>query len=195
MSRAWRWLVVGWVAAGMAAAQAPMARIGAPIGDFSLTSPQGAEERFSQLKGDTTVVLFVSTKCPVSNRYNARMIDLYKQYSDKGVRFVFVNSNTNEPAAEVETHSRQIDFPFPVYKDNNGSVAERFGAQFTPETYVIDRSGVVRYHGRIDDAQNIARVQHHSLRLAIDAVQAGAAVEQSETKAFGCTIKRLKKAS
>ena len=74
-------------------------------------------------------------------------------------------------------------------------VADRFGARYTPESFVIDGAGKVRYHGRIDDAQNPARVTRNSLRLAIDAVLAGREVAQPETKAFGCTIKRVRKAS
>ena len=60
---------------------------------------------------------------------------------------------------------------------------------------MIDGAGVVRYHGRIDDAQNPARVRESSLRLAIEALLGGREVATPETKAFGCTIKRARRAS
>ena len=74
-------------------------------------------------------------------------------------------------------------------------VADRFDAQVTPESYVIDSSGVLRYHGSIDDEMNAARVHTQRLRLALDALLAGKPLPATETKAFGCTIKRVRKAS
>jgi alkyl hydroperoxide reductase subunit AhpC len=144
---------------------------------------------------DVTVVVFLSTVCPVSNSYNLRMKELYRDYAPKGVKFQFLNANQNESQVEVEDHTRSVGFPFPVMKDANNVIADRLGAEYTPESFVIDREGVVRYRGRIDDAQNPARVRQSSLRLAIDAVLAGRDAPTPETKAFGCTIKRVRKAS
>ena len=163
--------------------------------NFTLTGPHGAQVSISPGKGGVTVVLFISTVCPVSNNYNTRMNDLYRDYSARGVKFVFVNANQNESAAQVEEHARRAGFAFPVYRDVGNRVADRLGAQSTPETFVIGPGGAIRYHGRIDDAQNQARVQHSSLRLAIDAVLAGGEVAAPETKAFGCTIKRARRTS
>jgi thiol-disulfide isomerase/thioredoxin len=161
--------------------------------DLNLTGPQGSGVTVPIGKDGVTVVIFLSTICPVSASYNARLNDLYRDYSTRGVKFVFVNSNQNEPPAAVQEHARAVGYAFPVYKDAGNVVADRFGAQYTPESFVIDGSGKVRYHGRIDDAQNAARVTRNSLRLAIDAVLAGREVAQPETKAFGCTIKRVRR--
>ena len=144
---------------------------------------------------DVTVVVFISTVCPVSNSYNLRMKELYRDYAPKGVKFEFLNANRNESQEAAQDHARRVGFPFTVSKDANNVMADRLGAEYTPESFVIDREGVVRYRGRIDDAQNPARVRQNSLRLAIDAVLAGRDVPAPETKAFGCTIKRVRKAS
>lgn len=170
-------------------------QLGGKVSDFTLTDVKGAPVQYSSLAGDVTVITFIATKCPVSNNYNERMKELYNDYSAKGVKFVFVNSNGSEPAAEVEEHARQHGFAFPVYKDENNIVADRFGAQVTPESFVLDKTGVIRYHGYIDDSQNPARIKSHGLRKALDALLTGANVETAQTKAFGCTIKRVKKAS
>ena len=58
---------------------------------------------------------------------------------------------------------------------------------------MIDSAGVIRYHGSIDDSQNLGRVTTQRLRLALDAVLAGKEPPQTETKAFGCSIKRVTK--
>ena len=121
------------------------------------------------------------------------MAEIYKQYSSRGVQFLFVNANSNESAAKVEEHREAAAYPFPVYLDKNNELADRLGAQMTPEAFVLDRHGEIRYRGFIDDAKNPARVTHSGLRGALDAVLAGTPVTNPETKSFGCTIHRVRK--
>jgi protein-disulfide isomerase len=142
-----------------------------------------------------TAVIFISTKCPISNSYNDRMNAIFKEYLDRGVRFVFVNANSNEPLSEIQEHARANQFAFKVYKDVNNVLADQFGATVTPEVYVFDKSGVLQYHGQVDDATNEARVRVRGFRNALDAVLAGKPVEVKETKAFGCTIKKVRRAN
>ena len=170
-------------------------KVGAPVADFQVRDLDGRAVSFSSLKGPVTVVTFIATQCPVSNSYNQRMIDLYKDYAPKNVKFVFVNANRSEPAGEVRAHAKRVGFTFLVYKDPDNVIADRFDAQVTPESYVIASDGILRYHGSIDDDMNVARVHTQRLRLALDAVLAGKPVPAVETKAFGCTIKRVHKAS
>ncbi len=169
-------------------------KLGSKVGDFTVRETSGNRVQFSSLRGPITVVVFTSTQCPVSNSYNDRMNAIYKDYSARGIKFVFLNANRTEAPGEVERHARE-HFAFPVYKDENNVVADRFGASVTPEAFVIDREGVIRYHGSIDDSQEIRRVQTQRLRNALDAVLEGKPVPQAETKAFGCSIKRVQKAS
>ncbi len=169
--------------------------LGKRVAEFTIEDTKGSSVSFSSLRGDLTVVMFIATKCPVSNAYNDRMKALYADYSPKGVKFVFVNANDTEPAAEVADHAREHGFPFPVYKDPANRVADRFGAQVTPEAFVIDKGSVIRYHGAIDDAQNVVRIKKQGLRNSLDELLAGQTVATAETKAFGCTIKRRQKPS
>lgn len=142
-----------------------------------------------------TVVIFMSTKCPISNSYNDRMSQIYREYSQKNVQFAFVNANSNEPVSEIEEHAKANQFAFKIYKDANNTLADQFGATVTPEAYVFDKNGVLQYHGYVDDATNEARVQVRGLRNAINAVLGGQPVELKQTKAFGCTIKRVRRNS
>jgi transposase-like protein len=82
-----------------------------------------------------------------------------------------------------------------VYKDADNIVADQFAARATPETLVIDHSGTVLYHGSIDDSQDTAQIHNQWLRAALDTVIAGKPAEKAKTKAFGCTIKSVKKGS
>lgn len=167
-------------------------QLGSRVDDFTVTNLKGAPVTFQALKGNFTVIAFIATQCPVSNAYNDRMIALSKDYAPKGVKFIFINSNSNEPASVVEQHARSVGFVFPVYKDRNNVVADRFGAQATPEMVVIDSAGIIRYHGYIDDSKDQAKVTRQGLRPALDQLMAGQVVVVPQTKAFGCTIKRVK---
>ncbi len=168
-------------------------KLGSKVSDFTLRDLSGKEVAFADLKGPVTLITFISTTCPISNSYNDRMNAVYKDYSAKGVKIIFVNANNNEPPAAVEKHAKDVGFVFPVYKDPRNVVADRFGATVTPESYVIDQAGIIRYHGQIDDNRNEAQIHTHGLRMALDAVLAGKPVQLQETKAFGCTIKRVRK--
>ena len=170
-------------------------KLGSKVTDFTVRDPHGSPVKFSALRGPVTVVVFTSTNCPVSNAYNERMNAVYRDYSAKGVKFIFVNANQNESADEVAAHAKSVGFVFPVYKDPNNALADRFDAQVTPETYVIDSSGTLVYHGQIDDSRNEKRVQQQALRMALDAVLAGKPLTVAETKAFGCSIKRVRRAT
>lgn len=161
---------------------------------LSLTGTDGKPVSIS-LEGKTTALIFVATQCPVSNDYNSRMKDLYSEYKAKGVDFVFVNSNSSEPAAEVVKHAKDNGFSFAVHKDNDNKLADRFSAQVTPEVFVFDKTGKVAYHGSIDDSRAVDRISKRPLKDALDAVLAGKAAPAAESKAFGCTIKRAKKQS
>jgi peroxiredoxin len=170
-------------------------KLGSQVSDFQVRDLDGQPVAFSALKGPITVVTFIATQCPVSNSYNQRMIDLYKDYTSKNVKFIFVNANRSEPATEVRDHAKRVGFPFAVYKDPGNVLADRFDAQVTPESFVIDGSGTIRYHGSIDDSMQESHVRVRRLRAAMDALLAGKPVPSTETKAFGCTIKRVRKAS
>ncbi|GBC94554.1 Putative peroxiredoxin bcp [bacterium HR16] len=170
------------------------AKIGQPIPDFRL--PRADNGKMESVYGDrkqkATVIMFIATRCPVSNAYNERMRTIAQEYMAKGVRFVGINSNVTEPTQEVAEHAKQNRFPFPVLKDEGNKIADRFNAQFTPEIFVVDAKGVLRYHGRIDDSQNPANITSHDLRDTLDALLAGKNPPRAETKAFGCTIKRVR---
>jgi peroxiredoxin len=166
-------------------------KVGSQVTNFPLQQLNGAPVSFSTLRGNYSVVMFISAQCPVSNAYNERMNALYQDYSAKGVKFIVINSNVTESTDWVTQHAKEHNFGFTVYKDANNVVADKFGATVTPETYVIDPSSTIRYHGSIDDSQTLSRVSTQRLRLALDAVLAGKEPPQVETKAFGCSIKRV----
>ena len=163
------------------------------VGDFTLEDYNGAKHSLTDYKSSKVIVLmFIATQCPVSNGYNTRMVELYKDYSPKGVAFIGINSNKQESVEDVRNHAKEHGFEFPVLKDWNNVVADQLEASVTPEIYVLNSDLEVLYHGRIDDSQRENRVTSKDLRTALDRIIAGNPVETVETKAFGCSIKRIK---
>ena len=177
------------------AAPAAALKIGTPAPDFTLPAADGGGAvALKELlaKNRAVAVIFVATKCPVSNAYNGRMAELAKEYAAKGVAVVGINSNRTEPASEVAAHAKEHGFTFPVVKDEGNRVADAYGATHTPEVFVISPKGDLLYHGRIDESQDDPKhVRSPDLRNALEAILAGKPVPAPETKAFGCSIKRV----
>jgi peroxiredoxin len=174
----------------------PQITIGGKVPNLKLQTLSGAAAQLHSLSGQNgTLLLFVATKCPVSNDYNERMAVLAKDYTSRGFSVIGINSNKTEPADEVSKHAAEKGLAFTLLKDPDNVVADYFGASFTPEAYLFDRDWTLRYHGRIDDSRNAANITSQDLRTAMDALQTGKAVPVAETKAFGCTIKRVAKGS
>ncbi|MGA2624570.1 MAG: thioredoxin family protein [Bacteroidota bacterium] len=168
-------------------------QIGDNVPAFKLKNYDGKEYSLQTLTKDNklVVVMFIATKCPISNKYNERMVKLNETYGEKGVAFVGINSNKAESVSEIAAHSKEHGFLFPVLKDEQNKVADAFGAQVTPETYVITPDGKLAYHGRIDDSRDPEKVQSHDLALALEALLSGKQPQNTSTKAFGCSIKRV----
>jgi peroxiredoxin len=183
-------LAVLCAASSALAAETPA--IGASAPDFQLTTLDGkAFSLSSAAKAHKAVVLmFISTQCPYSNAYNDQMKDLANTYASKDVLFVGINSNKTEDAAAVVAHAKSHGHTFPIMKDPSNKVADLYDARRTPEVYVVDPQGKLRYHGRItEDHENPA--SSPDLKNALDSFLTGKPIARTETKAFGCTIKRV----
>ncbi len=137
------------------------------------------------------VIMFISTQCPVSNAYNGRMEKLFESYGKKGIAFAGINANKEELVADIAAHAKDKGFTFPVLKDEKNVIADAYGAQSTPEVYVVNQKGKLLYHGRIDDSKKEEKVQSSDLANALDALLAGKNVTVAQTKAIGCSIKRI----
>lgn len=165
--------------------------IGATIDDFKLPDTDGKEHSLKSLMGNKGVVLlFIATKCPVSNAYNERMEQLAQDYKSKGVTVIGINSNFTEPVTEVKSHAAEKHLTFTILKDEGNKIADRLGANRTPEAYVLDANNKLVYHGRIDNSQRTEGITSNDLRDALDEMIAGKAVTKTGGAAFGCSIKR-----
>jgi peroxiredoxin len=168
--------------------------IGSPAPAFTLTTLDGGVFSLDQAARShkAVVVMFIATQCPYSNAYNDRMRDMAASYGKQGILFLGINSNKTEPAEETRAHARKHGLAFAIAKDPDNKVADLYGARHTPEIFVVDPQGVLRYHGRIDENyEDASKVASPDLKNALDALLAGKPIARAETKAFGCSIKRV----
>ncbi len=162
--------------------------------NFSLGGVDGKIYSLTDFKDSKAIVIiFISTQCPVSNDYNSRMEKLYQQYKDLGVAFIGINSNKEETVEEIKEHARKNNLNFIILKDYQNKIADIFKASFTPEVYVLSPKFDLLYHGRIDDSRKIKNVTKEDLKNALEEILSEREVSVKETKAFGCTIKRVTK--
>ena len=167
--------------------------LGKSASDFAIRDMRGQLRTYRNLKGRVTVIMFFSTRCPMSNAFNYRRNVLYHDFHNR-VRFIVVDPNFNESLDEVRTYAKETGFDFPVYQDVDNQLTGRLGARSTTDTFVLDATAVTRYHGYIEDSPNPARTTKQGLRLAIDAVLTGEPVATPETRAVGCAIRRQRQA-
>lgn len=164
--------------------------IGTEVEEFTLKDTDGAEKSYKDLAGEkATVVVFLSAQCPVVKAYNARIKQIAEDYKDKGVNFIGMNSNSTESLDWVRSHAKE-NYPFPMLIDTDNKIADKFVAGITPEVYVFNKDKKLVYHGAVDNDRSGENITNNFLRTALDEHLAGKAITKTETKAFGCTIKR-----
>lgn len=168
--------------------------IGQPAPGFDLPSTDG--ERHSLENGDApaTVVVFTCNHCPYALAWHARIAAAASDYAGRGVRFLAINSNdaTRYPKDSLEAMRERVQregWSLPYLHDESQEVARAYGAKVTPDVFVLDAQGRLRYRGApdadyADPSQNAAW-----LRQALDAVVAGATPDPAETEPVGCSIK------
>jgi peroxiredoxin len=179
------------VAFTVAPAGADTLSVGDKAPNYKAESVDGKVAKLGDTKGAKAVVVcFTCNKCPIAVAYEDRFIEFVKKYKDKGVQFIALNVNKTENLEEMKKRAEEKKFNFTYAYDESGKSATAYGARVTPHLYVIDRDGVVAYIGSFDDNMKAKRATKHYVVDAVDALLEGKRPETTETKAFGCTIKR-----
>ena len=186
-----------WSACNAGEMPAAKIKVGEKIADFTLPDVNGKPHRLYDIEGKkAVVVIFIATGCPYSNAFTHVMAGLAHEYEARGVAFIGINANSTEPVREVAEHARNHGLDFPVLKDEGNRVADQLGASVTPEAFLLDSSWTLRYHGALGNSHqptnNPNKTNADELRPALEDVLHGKPAEVTETKAFGCSIKRIK---
>jgi peroxiredoxin len=171
----------------------------APAADVKMKNVDGRELTIKEVAGAKgTLVIFSCNHCPWVKAWEQRIAELGNACKTKGIGVIVVNPNDPTAYPEdsfegMQERAKARGFQFPYVVDSTSGVARGFGATRTPEAFLFDSTGVLVYHGAIDDnAEDAAKVTKRYLRDALDAVAAGSKPAVAESKAIGCSIKLRK---
>ena len=167
-----------------------MPRVNSPAGVVDLAGK--AIDPFQEARGKVTVLIFVRTDCPISNRYAPEIQRLSAEHRSKA-EFFLVYVDKKESAETIRKHDREYNYQLAALRDLQHALVKLSFAQITPEAAVFDAGRRLIYHGRIDNlyedfghARNSAST--HELDDAIRAVIAGKPAAAASVPAVGCYI-------
>jgi hypothetical protein len=170
-----------------------MIPIGEKASPVSLPDTSGAEHTFPD--GAPTVVVFTCNHCPYALAWHDRLLAVADEYAANGVKTLLVNPNDADryPRDSLDAMRERVEregpWPAPYLHDESQDVARAWDAKTTPDVYVFDAEGVLRYRGA-PDADHMDEQQNASwLRAALDAVLEGRDVTEPETTPVGCSVK------
>jgi peroxiredoxin len=163
---------------------------------FRLPTTEGGTASLADMSeaAAAVVVAFWCNHCPYVRAWEDRFMDIAREYAARGVATVAICANdaVSHPGDSFEAMAERATergYPFPYARDDSQEVPRAYGAERTPEVFVVDGEGRVAYHGAIDDSTDEDAITTTYLRAALDAVLAGEAPATAETPAVGCTIK------
>ncbi|MGB9128871.1 MAG: TlpA disulfide reductase family protein [Thiobacillus sp.] len=116
-----------------------MDKPGAPAATF--TTLEGKTLTLDELRGKVVLVNFWATSCPGCVKEMPDMVEVYKQYKNRGFEIIAVAMSYDPPNYVLNfVQTRQL--PFPVALDVDGAHARAFGnVQLTPTTFIIGKDG------------------------------------------------------
>lgn len=168
--------------------------IGDSAPEFELDDTDGTSWTASSWEAAATVVVFTCNQCPYALAWHDRIAEAARDYADRGVRFLAINANDSEryPRDSIEAMRQRVaseDWPMPYLDDATQEVARAYGAKITPDLFVLDSRGELRYRGAPDADYDDPSQGAVWLRDALDAVLAGEALTRPETNPVGGSIK------
>ncbi len=164
-------------------------QINQPAPDFQLPDLDGNIVQLGDLRGKIVIVNFWSCECPHSERTDRELMAMCVQWQDDVVLLPVGANRIETPEAMAEA-ARTRHLP-PVLLDREHAVADLYQAQTTPHVFVLDRDGILRYSGAVDDVSfRQRRPTRFYLDEAVEALLAGRLPAVAETLSYGCTIVR-----
>jgi peroxiredoxin len=172
-------------------------RIGAHTPTLDLHATDGTHHGVAaDTNPPATVVVFTCNHCPYALAWHERIAAVARDYAEHGVVVLNVNSNDADryprdgfDAMVARVEADPDGWPMPYLHDETQDVAEAYGAQTTPDVFVVDGEGRIAYRGAPDSDWEDERQDADWLRGALDDVLAGRPVGLPETQPVGCSIK------
>lgn len=181
----------------MAATASTMLPLGTPAPDFSLPDTEGNRISLADFKqAPALLVIFMCNHCPFVKHILSDLVALAKEYQEKGVAIVGINSNDVDKFPQdspemMAQNAKEAGFTFPYLYDETQEVAKAYKAACTPDFFLFDADRKLVYRGQMDDSRpgNNEPVTGADLRAALDAVLEGGPVPAEQKPSMGCNIK------
>jgi thiol-disulfide isomerase/thioredoxin len=120
-----------------------IAKVGALVPEIELTDSQEKKLKLSELKGTVVFVNFWASWCqPCIDEIPS--IEVLYRYLSGNSNFKMITILYQDDENRASRYMKQQGYTFPVYRDLDGSAVKRFGITGVPETYIIDKKGILR---------------------------------------------------
>lgn len=117
--------------------------IGQRVPEFTLTTFEGEEIKFSDLKGKVVVLNFWASWCKPCEEEAADLEAAWRFYQPRGdVVFLGVDYVDTEP--EALAYLEKFDVTYPNGPDLRTRISQAFRIKGVPETYIIDQQGLLQ---------------------------------------------------
>ncbi len=186
-------LTIAALVAGIAfvATAAETPAIGAPAPPFSLADENGTLHSLNDYKGKMVVLEWTNQECPyVQRHYRKDTMQKLATTFENDVVWLAVNSTRDNTPADTKEWKQEQEFQYATLQDPEGVVGHLYGAKTTPDMFVIDAEGVLRYAGAIDDdPRGRADAPTNYVNVAVQAILASTDPDPSQTRPYGCSVK------
>lgn len=185
-------ITYNWMLGGFDKAQAAI-DIGEEMPDFTMTCTGGEEHKLSDYRGKIVVLNFASQYCPFSHAEtgaDTKISNLAKAHKEDGVVVLSIDSHYDTPMDKLKEYMDEHELHFVLLKDENNEYADKVEAKRTPEMFVIDREGRLRYHGAFDNSRGAGEASENYTVDAVKALLNDQDPPVTQKAAWGCTIKR-----
>ncbi len=176
--------------------EAKTAEIGQKAPAFTLTDTDGKKVNLADFAGKVVVLEWFNPDCPIIMQHHktgTTFNDLHKEFADKGVVFLAINSTAKGKLGSGLEHNKEakaeFKLPYPLLLDESGDVGRLYGAKKTPHCFVIDKNGTLAYDGAIDNNTEDKAKAKNYVANAVNQLLRGETVTETKTKPYGCGIK------
>ncbi len=172
----------------------PKAVVGKPAPDFTLQDASGKEYRLSDYEGKIVVLQWINPDCPVCRGCMKKGVvtAMRKEIGllEPGIVHLAINSTHYQEAKKGAEYLKEYKIDIPALSDRDGTVGHLYGAKTTPQLFIIDEEGILRYNGAIDNAR--MKTDSAPMNYVVNAVRQltiGETIAPDQTTPYGCSVK------
>ena len=179
----------------MALTKTPVCDFGKKAEDFKLKSINNKFVTLNDIKGEkATLVMFICNHCPYVKAVIKDIVNDANNLKNLNVNTIAIMSNDtkNYPDDSFENMAKRANkgMPYAYLFDETQEVATAYGAERTPEFYLLNGDGVVVYRGRMDNSPRDPNGASTSeLSDALDSLSMGEKPAIERTQSIGCSVK------